>query len=302
MDENQESSPSHQDPYSQWMKTAMETWEPMLRMWTDAASAFFGSRDGIDPTKKKDRFQAALDASTNTFFAVLSAMGQSSSSDALLKRTAAFPQAWMKMANTALQAFSDLQRLWVERMSRIHASTQAYQFENLDENVFKIWKEVYEKEIRPYIRVPQLGPARFYQEQFNETLDAFNRFQTGLGEFFRLLYLPVEKSLEVLQESLKQKAEAGALPKTSKEFYQEWIKILEGHYMTLFKSEEYTGVLKNTLDVMEEFLEKRKRLVSDWARLFCLPTQDEMDALYKEIYLLKKRLRVLEKRTSSGQR
>jgi len=198
------------------------------------------------------------------------------------------------MAQTGLQAFSGIQKLWMEKAGRIHASTQAYQFEKLDENVFKIWADLYEKEIQPFIRIPQLGPARFYQERLNETLDAFNRFQTALGEFLRLLYLPVEKSLKVLQDNLKQKAEVGELPKTSTEFYQAWIRILEGHYMTLFKSEEYVAVMGKTLAAMEDFLERKNRLAADWARLLSLPTQEEMDALYQEIYRVKKRLRSLE--------
>ncbi len=300
MSEKKETSPFFEDLYSQWMKAGMKTWEPMTRMWTDTAKTLFGSKMPSGISKEKTRWQSSIEASASSFQALLSAMGDSTSSDALFKGFSAFPQVWMKIAHTGLQAFSSLQKLMTEKAGRIHESTQAYQFENLDENVFKIWADVYEKEVKPFIRIPQIGPARFYQERFNEALDAFNRFQTAAGEFFRLLYLPVEKSLRVLQEEMKSKAETGDLPKSSRDFYQRWVKILEGHYMTLFKSEEYVEIMGKTLAAMEGFLEKKNRLASDWARSLSLPTQEEMDALYKEIYLLKKRMRSLEKSEPAG--
>jgi polyhydroxyalkanoate synthesis regulator phasin len=67
--------------------------------------------------------------------------------------------------------------------------------------------------------------------------------------------------------------------------------------MTLFQSSEYTKTLNKTLHSMSEFSEAKKELLQD-TLLYMLPvpTQKEMDELYKEIYLLKKRIKELEKR------
>ena len=46
-----------------------------------------------------------------------------------------------------------------------------------------------------------------------------------------------------LQEKLADLADTDGLPEDSKAYYQMWIKILEGHYMALFKSSEYTQTM-----------------------------------------------------------
>ena len=85
-------------------------------------------------------------------------------------------------------------------------------------------------------------------------LDKHNLFETTLAEFLSILYLPMEKSFKVFQEKLQQMAEEGNLPKETKESYAMWLKILEGHYMNLFKSKEYTEALHRTLNQLEDFL------------------------------------------------
>jgi polyhydroxyalkanoate synthesis regulator phasin len=106
----------------------------------------------------------------------------------------------------------------------------------------------------------------------------------------------MEKSFQVLQEKLTELADEGELPEDSKKYYQMWIKILEGHYMTLFQSSEYTQALNKTLDSLSEFSVAKKEILQDFMNMLPVPTHKEMDELYKEIYLLKKRIKELEKK------
>jgi Poly(R)-hydroxyalkanoic acid synthase subunit (PHA_synth_III_E). len=137
--------------------------------------------------------------------------------------------------------------------------------------------------------------TRFYQERFNELLDKHNLFETMLAEFLSLLYLPMEKSFKVFQEKLQQMAEEGNIPKETKESYAIWIKILEGHYINLFKSKEYTDALHQTLNKLEDFIIVRNEILQDIFQLLTVVTHKEMDVLYKEFYVLKKRVKELEK-------
>jgi hypothetical protein len=121
-------------------------------------------------------------------------------------------------------------------------------------------------------------------------------FQAAAGEFFRLIYLPVTKSFAVIQEKLGESAEAGKLPEDSKQYYQMWIKILEGHYMTLFQSGDYVKALRKTLDAMSEFTAAKNDLMQDMLGTLPVSTQKDVDDLYEEIYLLKKRIKELEKK------
>jgi hypothetical protein len=121
-----------------------------------------------------------------------------------------------------------------------------------------------------------------------------------MSEFFYLLYLPVEQATKVMQDSLDTMAKEDGLPENPKDYYHLWIRTLEGRYMILFKSKEYTQALGKTLNAMGDYMVARKRIVEDVLQTIPVPTHSEVDALYKEIYRLKKRIRALEKQNSNG--
>jgi class III poly(R)-hydroxyalkanoic acid synthase PhaE subunit len=183
----------------------------------------------------------------------------------------------------------------MEKAGTLGQKTEAYKFENIDQDAFRAWTEIYEEEFKQFLNIPQLGLTRFYQERMARLADKFNIFQGAMAEFTYLLYLPMEKSFKVMQEKLEQATKEGKFPETSQEYYRIWLRILEGHYMTLFKSPEYTSVLKKTLDATEEFVAARQEVYEDILEMFPVPTNKDMDDLYKELYRLKKRIRDLEK-------
>jgi polyhydroxyalkanoate synthesis regulator phasin len=109
----------------------------------------------------------------------------------------------------------------------------------------------------------------------------------------------MEKSFKVLQEKLQSLAQEGLLPKEAKEQYAMWVKILEGHYMSLFKSKEYTDALHNTINKLEDFVLAKNETVRDFMQFLPVPTTKEMDDLYKEFHVLKKRVNQLEKKVKA---
>ena len=183
----------------------------------------------------------------------------------------------------------------MEKANRIGKRAEAYNFDNLDQQVFKALTDIYEQELRQYLKIPPLGLTRFYQERFNDMLDKHNIFQTTLAEFLSILYLPMEQSFQVLQDKLREMAEQGNLPGNIKETYGMWLKILEGHFMNLFQSSEYLDALHRTLNHLEDFLIAKDSAMLDFLQTIPVVTQKDMDDLYKEFHLLKKRVRELEK-------
>ena len=200
------------------------------------------------------------------------------------------------MAKSGWEANFQTQQHILEKAGKIGQRVEAYNFDNLDQEVFKALTDIYDKELRQYFHIPQLGLTRFYQERFNALLDKQNIFETTLAEFLSIIYLPIEKSFKVLQEKLQTMAQEGVLPKEAKENYAMWIKILEGHYMSLFKSKEYTDALHNTLEKLEDFIQAKNETLQDMLQFLPVPTNKEMDELYKEFHQLKKRVRELEKK------
>ncbi len=120
-------------------------------------------------------------------------------------------------------------------------------------------------------------------------------FQAAIAEFLQLLFLPMEKSIQAMQEKIAEMADEGLLPENPKVYYQMWIKILEGHYMTLLKSPEYTTKMDNTLGAFDNFIASKNEILQDFLQTLPVPTDKDMDELYQEIYQLKKRMREHEK-------
>ena len=113
-----------------------------------------------------------------------------------------------------------------------------------------------------------------------------------MAEFIYLLYLPVKKSLRTMGAEWVDGGKAKP-PEDFKEYYKRWLKILEGHYMTLFQSEEYIRTLTHTLHALEDFTLAKQELLAEAMAALGLPTRREMDDLYREIYLLKKSMKGL---------
>jgi len=201
----------------------------------------------------------------------------------------------LNVAQKSWDGYFQQHQQWQAKAGKREESTRAYKFKNLDEDAFKMWLELYEKEFSQVLNIPQVGLTRVYQERMLRIVDKFNIFRATMAKFIHLFYLPVEKSFKIMQEKLSELADEGELPDDSKAYYQMWIKVLEGRYMMLFQSPEYIQTMHQTLDSLVEFSTAKKEVLQDMLKIFPVPTQQEMDELCKELYLLKKRIKALEK-------
>jgi poly[(R)-3-hydroxyalkanoate] polymerase subunit PhaE len=281
--------------FTDWMKTSMAFWESMASMWPNIHAA-----GGSTPDSKRDgkasRFQTSLESSQKTWKSWSRIVSEAETMENIFKGAGELPEIFLKIAQTCVNSFVRLQQQWLQKAGKVQESTKSFTFENLSEDAVKVWKQLYETELRKIFNMPQIGLTRFYQEKMNRAIDKYNIFQTRVTEFMQILSLPVEKSFQAMQEKLTELADESNLPEGPKAYYQMWIKILEGHYMTLFQSFEYTKILNQTLYSMSEFSEAKKEILqSTLLYMLPVPTQKEMDELYKEIYLLKKRIKALEK-------
>ena len=291
MTEEDKQSPFKEHSVFPWLQTAVDMWFNMAKAMPSNSDTALGT-----PTAIQNRFTKQLDTNLHLLKSFSRMISEPESAPAVANSFIALPEILFKMAKSGFDAALQIQNHLIEKAGKIGKSTEAYKFDNLDQEVFEALKDVYEKELRQYLKIPPLGPTRFYQERFNEMLDKYNLFETMLAEFFSVLYLPMEKSFKVFQEKLQQMAEEGNLPKETKESYAIWIKILEGHYVNLFKSKEYTDVLHRTLNQMNDFIIVRNKTLEDFFQLLPIVTHKEIDDLYKEFHLLKKRVKELEKR------
>jgi hypothetical protein len=273
-----------------WLQMIADIWLNMAKTMPSGSQTALNTQSAM-----QNRFTQQLDTNLNMLKSFSKMMKQPESESAAANAMNTFPEIFLKMAKTGFDAAMQIQNHLLEKAGKIGKRTEAYNFENLDQDVFKALNEVYEKEIQQYFKIPPLGLTRFYQERFNQLLNKHNIFETTLAEFLSILYLPMEKSFKVFQERLQQMAEEGNIPTATKENYAMWLKILEGHYMNLFKSVDYTEALHRVLKHFENFMIARNETMQDYLQMLPVVTTKDIDDLYKEFYLLKKRVKELER-------
>ncbi len=294
MKKESNSNDSRQDFLSNWMKSTADFWGGMLQAWSDTASQLNPHPEPQD-SKTDSGKRTAFDTAQKSFQIFSKLILNPNVMESFLKGTEALPDILVKLEQSSLSSFLQLQQKWLQRASSLGKSSEAFKFEDLDENAFRAWADVYEKEFQKFFNIPQLGLTRFHQERVNRALDKFTLFQSTLGEFLRLLYLPVSHSLTAMQDRMGEMVEKDDLPEDAKVYYQMWIKVLEGHYMTLFQSPEYIQTLGKTLQSMSEFSVARNEILEDMLSSLPIPKQRDLDDLYHELYVLKKRIKMLEK-------
>jgi polyhydroxyalkanoate synthase subunit PhaE len=291
MNENKPNATESEAKNADWIKFVTDFWTGQTQIWQLPHAA-------PDPSAQKSdahSAQSALDAAIRNWQAVSAAMSTPESMESLLKSAGAMPELLSKMAQNTVDGTIQLLQKWLERCGRIGETVDAYSFEQLDENMFRAWTDMYETEFRQFFNIPQLGLLRGYQEKFNQAMDKYNVYHSTLSEFVRVLSLPVSHSVAVMQEKLGEMAEKGGLPDDSQKYYRLWIKILEGHYMKLFQSPEYTRILANTLNAISDFTAARDAVIQDMLSGLPIPSRKEIDDLERELYELKKRIQALEK-------
>ena len=141
-----------------------------------------------------------------------------------------------------------------------------------------------------------MGTGRVYQEKINRLTDKLRSYQAAVSEFQTLLSAPMEKSFADMSEELDRLKEKGEAEQDSRAYYGIWIKILENHYMSLFKSNEYRLALSRVLNETAAFRITGNDVLAEFLEFLPIPTNKEIDEIYKELYMLKKQTREATKK------
>jgi len=273
---------------------------PFFSTWMKSVNDFWGGLDGkqaapqTEPQPSTPKSQATMAAMLKNWQKLADTMATPESIQALFKGSGAAPEMLLRLAQSTTGSLVELHKNLFERFSRMGESVKAYQFQDIDENINRIWTDIYEKEFRQFFQVPQLGLMRTYQEKANQAADKYNLFQSTLSEFLSLLGLPFTRTTKVMQEKLIEMAESDALPDDPKAYYNMWVKVLEGHFMTLFQTSEYVDTLTRTVNALADFSAARDAAMEDALSLLPVATQTDLDEMARELYELKKRLKKIE--------
>jgi polyhydroxyalkanoate synthase subunit PhaE len=272
-----------------WITWTMDFWDTMAQMGPGLGGVGgSGGQVSRETTVSGDPWLAALNL-WQAFFSLLTEPGTVT---AVFQGIQAPSKIVLRMAQAGWGGYFYLHQQWLDgwQGGRSHFEEDGY--EDLDQDIFKSCNEIFEQDFRRFLNQPQLGLAGLPPDVVNQATEKFNQFQAAMAEFIYQLYLPVKKSLRTMGAEW---VDGGPVkpPEDFKDYYKRWLKILEGHYMTLFQSGEYISTLTHTLHALEDFTLAKQELLAEAMAALGLPTRREMDDLYREIYLLKKSMKGL---------
>lgn len=289
MTENRDTDSAFMD----WSDMFSNFWAPVMDNWAN----LFNWDTGQQSSAKKGRIGESMQTTARMWQTMVGAMSQPEALETFQKATQMTPEIALGFAQSCLNGFTDFQSHIHDWLKKRGEAKDPVDVQALDKEFLHSWKQAYEKEFSQYLKVPQIGLGRFYQERAMHAADKANIFQSTLSEFLHMLYLPVEEAFKSLQEKMVEMTQdEGPLDEKSKTYYNLWIKLLEGHYMELFKQPEYIDSLTKTLGALEEYSAARQAVVNDLLKAYAIPSHNDLDDLYKEIYLLKKRIRAFERK------
>ncbi|MBM3302391.1 MAG: hypothetical protein FJY85_20870, partial [Deltaproteobacteria bacterium] len=137
-----------------WLKTASDFWGATVQSWSVVSGGSGDNEPGAEKKAGKPRFQESWETGLKGFQALSAAMSEPEALEGMLKGINTFPDIVLKMIQPAWDSMFYLQKEWMERAGRIGKSTAAYNFENLDQEAFRAWREIYEKEFRQFLQIP----------------------------------------------------------------------------------------------------------------------------------------------------
>ncbi|WP_419658585.1 PhaE: putative poly(3-hydroxyalkanoate) synthase component [Desulfosarcina variabilis str. Montpellier] len=275
-----------------WMQSMGNFWSEMQNQSTTQTSeANSNQQENQTSHKTRDTIAAAI----KNWQAFLQTLSTPESMQAFIKSSGTMPEMVAQLSKSSMDNIMDYHQRLLQHFSRLGESVEAYQFQDMDGNPNQMWNDVYESEFRQFFQLPQLGLMRQYQERLNQAVDKYHLFQSKLSEYLNLLSIPVTRSAGVMQEKLSEMMENGELPDDTHVYYNLWIKVLEGHFMTLFQTPEYAETQALTLNALADFSTARDAVLEDVLQLLPVAKQTDLDDMARELYELKKRVNQLEK-------
>lgn len=291
MNDKSEKTKDQDAPSMDWEKVAQNL-NPFVKQWGEFFQGL-GNQEGPMP---KGRVAESLQSNLAMWQTMLGALSGPDTMERFQQATEMTPDLALGFAQTCLQSLNDLQANAAEWLQKRGDALSDADVQELDRELLKSLTDTYEQEFSRYLKVPQIGLNRMSQERSLKVADKMNFFQLQLSAFLHLLYMPIEKSLKTLQEEMTAMAEAGTIDEKPKTYYNFWIKSMEGYYMELFQQKEYREAMHKTLFALHEFSDAKNEIINDQLKQLNVPTNHDFDELSKEIYLLKKRVRGLERK------
>ncbi|HUW64681.1 MAG TPA: poly(R)-hydroxyalkanoic acid synthase subunit PhaE [Spirochaetia bacterium] len=151
----------------------------------------------------------------------------------------------------------------------------------------KNWQKAYNQSFGKLFHIPGVGPSGNLTEKMLASFDSYVQYVSSLNDFLAGIYKTGYDAMEGLSKKMDQLRSQGKAPASFKEFYDLWCQNNEDTYLQLFKTESFGRMLAEMVDAGARLKKRFDDIMTNALSLWPIPTQKDMDSVYKSIYLLK---------------
>jgi polyhydroxyalkanoate synthesis regulator phasin len=162
-------------------------------------------------------------------------------------------------------------------------------------NIFHNIYAAFENTFGKTFKMPAVGKDRETIEVFLKTMDRYLVFLAKNTEFQQTIYLTGEKAMEKVVGAMAERVKANEEITSFDEFFMLWTSVSEKDFLRLFDTDEFSKLQAMVLDAGLEARRSFHQLMELFLSDFPIALRSEMDDVYKTVYYMRRDVRQLKK-------
>ena len=138
-----------------------------------------------------------------------------------------------------------------------------------------------------------MGANRESNEDLMKVMNAYIKMLFTAGELSVLITDSIRNSAKVLVDRYQQNIKEGKVVTTFREFYNLWYSVTEEVLLSLLNTDDFSKVFGDFSDKYAQYMIALNKVQERMLASLPIPTNSDMNSLYKTVYDLRKAVRDL---------
>jgi class III poly(R)-hydroxyalkanoic acid synthase PhaE subunit len=165
-------------------------------------------------------------------------------------------------------------------------------------DLFDLWLKAYEATYGRLLDVPEMGPTRESSEKYRRHIETSVNLATTWWQSLASFQTVFMEATRKMRDQVESLAAEGKEPlANSRDLYDLWMQTYSDTFKDFMKSKYFSEDLSQLTSSSMDYERSSRELVEqNVLKPLNLPTRKEIDEINREVYLLKKQVKSLNKR------
>lgn len=164
---------------------------------------------------------------------------------------------------------------------------------------FKDFNTKYEESVEKIFSMMGMGANRESNEDLMKVMNAYIKMLFTAGELSVLISDSIRDSAKVLVDRYQQNIKEGKVVTTFREFYNLWYSVTEEVLLGLLNTDDFSKVFGDFADKYAQYMIALNKVQERMLASLPIPTNSDMNSLYRTVYDLRKAVRDLTREVES---